>query len=214
MVDDHPSMIEGYKIILSYNDLGYEIETTSAFNCKDAYDTIVNPNKKNYFDIVFLDYSLPPYEEKNINNGEDLALLVKKTSPNSKIVILTSHIETLILYNIIKRVNPNGLLVKSDFTADELLKAFESIINDEVYNSATVKSSLKELLSRDNYLDDFNRQMITLLSQGIKTKNLPQYMNLSMSSIEKRKVQIKLYLNIEKGTDEDIIREAKKRGLI
>lgn len=214
MVDDHPSMIEGYKIILSYNDLGYEIETTSAFNCKDAYDVIVNPSKKNYFDIVFLDYSLPPYEEKNINNGEDLALLIKKQSPITKIVILTSHIETLILYNIIKRVSPNGLLVKSDFTADELLKAFEAIINEEIYNSATVKSSLKELLSKDNYLDDFNRQMIALLSQGIKTKNLPQHMNLSMSSIEKRKVQIKLYLNIEKGTDEDIIREAKKRGLI
>lgn len=214
MVDDHPSMIEGYKIILSYNDLGYEIETASAFNCKDAYDIIVNPSKKDYFDIVFLDYSLPPYEEKNIANGEDLALLVKKYSPFTKIVILTSHIETLILYNIIKRVDPNGLLVKSDFTADELLKAFELIMNDEVYNSATVKSSLKELLSKDNYLDDFNRQLITLLSQGIKTKNLPQHMNLSMSSIEKRKVQIKLYLGIEKGTDEDVIREAKKRGLI
>ena len=214
MVDDHPSMIEGYKIILSYNDLGYEIETTSAFNCKDAYDIITHHGKKDYFDIVFLDYSLPPFEEKNIANGEDLALLVKKYSPSTKIVILTSHIETLILYNIIKKVDPNGLLVKSDFTADELLKAFELIINDEVYNSATVKSSLKELLSKDNYLDDFNRQMLTLLSQGIKTKNLPQYMNLSMSSIEKRKVQIKLYLSIEKGTDEDEIRGAKKPGLI
>lgn len=214
MVDDHPSMIEGYKIILSYNDIGYEIETTSAFNCKDAYDIITSPSKKDFFDIIFLDYSLPPYEEKNIVNGEDLALLVKKYSPSTKIVILTSHIETLILYNIIKKVDPNGLLVKSDFTADELLKAFEIIMNDEVYNSATVKSSLKELLSKDNYLDDFNRQMLTLLSQGIKTKNLPQYMNLSMSSIEKRKVQIKLYLGIEKGTDEDVIREAKKRGLI
>lgn len=214
MVDDHPSMIEGYKIILSYNDLGYEIETTSSFNCKDAYDVITNTVKKDYFDIVFLDYSLPPYEEKNVTNGEDLALLVKKHSPRTKIVILTSHIETLILYNIIKRVDPNGLLVKSDFTADELLKAFGTILNDEIYNSATVKSSLKELLSRDNYLDDFNRQLITLLSQGIKTKNLPQHMNLSMSSIEKRKVQIKLYLGIEKGTDEDVIREAKKRGLI
>ncbi|GAA4760582.1 MULTISPECIES: response regulator [Flavobacterium] len=214
MIDDHPSMIEGYKIILSYNDLGYEIETTSAFNCKDAYDIITNPSKKDYFDIVFLDYSLPSYEEKNIVNGEDLALLVKKYSPSTKIVILTSHIETLILYNIIKKVDPNGLLVKSDFTAEELLKAFEAIINNEIYNSATVKASLKELLSKDNYLDDFNRQMLTLLSQGIKTKNLPQHMNLSMSSIEKRKVQIKLYLGIEKGTDEDVIREAKKRGLI
>ena len=28
MIDDHPSMIEGYKSILSYNDLGYEINVS------------------------------------------------------------------------------------------------------------------------------------------------------------------------------------------
>ncbi|WP_262494798.1 hypothetical protein [Flavobacterium columnare] len=26
IVDDHPSMIEGYKVILSYNDFGYNID--------------------------------------------------------------------------------------------------------------------------------------------------------------------------------------------
>ena len=73
---------------------------------------------------------------------------------------------------------------------------------------------MKELLSKKAYLDNFNRQIITLLAQGIKTKSLPNHKNLSISSIEKRKVQIKDYLSIEKGTDEDIIREAKRLGLI
>jgi DNA-binding NarL/FixJ family response regulator len=213
MIDDHPSMIEGYKIILSYNTLGFEIETTSVYNCESAYEIITN-KKRNIFDLVFLDYSLPPYEKMNITSGEDIAMLIKTHWPNCKIVMLTSHTEALILYNILRNVEPAGLLVKSDFSADELLVAFDAVMNGQIYHSITVKECTKELLSKKIYLDNFNRQIITLLSQGIKTKSLPNYMNLSMSSIEKRKVQIKDYFSIEKGTDEDIIREAKRLGLI
>lgn len=32
MIDDHPSMIEGYKSILSFNDLDCEINVTPAYN--------------------------------------------------------------------------------------------------------------------------------------------------------------------------------------
>jgi two-component system, NarL family, response regulator NreC len=39
-------------------------------------------------------------------------------------------------------------------------------------------------------------------------------LHLSNSAVEKRKVIIKEYFGIDKGTDEDIIREARKQGLI
>ena len=42
MIDDHPSMIEGYKSILSFNDLNYEIQVTPAYNCESAYYYIVD----------------------------------------------------------------------------------------------------------------------------------------------------------------------------
>jgi two-component system, NarL family, response regulator NreC len=214
MVDDHPSIIEGYKIILSYNNLGYDLDIKAAHNCEEVYDIIINTKKKDAFDIVFLDYSLPGYPEKNLKNGEDLALLIRKNHPISKIVMLTSHTESLILYPIIKNVAPQGLLIKSDFSGEELLNAFDAIVDGKIYHSATVENSVKELLSKKIFLDNFNRQIISLLAQGIKTKNLPEYLNLSMSAIEKRKVQMRDYFCIKKGTDEDIIREAKKLGLI
>ncbi len=213
MVDDHPSQIEGYKIILSYNQSGYSIETVIANNCESAYEKMVNSPEQD-FDIVFLDWSLPPYPEKDIKNGEDLAFLAKKHLPNTKIVMLTSHSESFLLYQIIKKIEPAGMLVKSDFSAEELLLAFERIMNGETYHSETVKASIKELLSREDYLDAHNRQIIILLSQGVKTKNIPQHLNLSQSAVEKRKVQIKDYLCIEKGTDEDIVKEAKRLGFI
>ena len=214
MIDDHPSQIEGYKTILKYNNLGLIIETTAAFTSQQAYEIIIDLANALRFDLVFLDRSLPPYLEKDIKTGEDLAILIQSFMPATKIVILTSHSEAFVLYNIVKRIEPAGLLVKSDFTAEELLSAFDEIIDGEIYYSETVKESIRELLSREEYLDSYNRQIITLLSQGIKTKNIPEHLNLSQSTIEKRKVQIKDYLCIDKGTDEDIVREARRLGFI
>ena len=214
MIDDHPSMIEGYKSILSFNDLGLRIITTPAYNCESAYNIIDKTSVSEAFDFAFVDLSLPPYLEKNIKSGEDLALLIKNKFPKCKIVILTSHAEAFILDNIQRNIAPNGLLVKSDFTADEFLLAFEKIYNNHIYTSKTVIENIAELHEKNSFLDENNRKLITLLAEGVKTKNLPQRMNLSISAIDKRKAQIKFYFKIEKGSDEDIIREAKKHGLI
>ena len=191
MIDDHPSMIEGYKSILSFNDLGLRITTTPAYNCESAYNIIDNTPVFKAFDFAFVDLSLPPYLEKNIKSGEDLALLIKNKFPNCKIVILTSHAEAFILDAIQKNIAPNGLLVKSDFTADEFLLAFEKIYNNHFYTSKTVVDNIAELHEKSVFLDEKNRKLITLLAEGVKTKNLPQRMNLSISTIDKRKAQIK-----------------------
>lgn len=72
----------------------------------------------------------------------------------------------------------------------------------------------EELQNTVKVLDSYNRQIIMLLSQGIQTKNLPDYLHLSKSAIDKRKVVIKEFFDIEKGNDEDILREARKQGFI
>jgi two-component system, NarL family, response regulator NreC len=214
MVDDHPLMIEGYKTILSYNDMGYDIIATVALNAETAYNIIMERHEKIPFDVVFLDYSIPVYEEKNILSGKDLGILIKKRFPTTKIVMLTSHIEALLIYGIIRDINPMGLLIKSDFSSDELLIAFESIMKNKVYHSQTVKNIVKDLSSKTNHLDSINREILALLASGVSTKNIPTMLNLSLSTIEKRKIIIRDYLGIAGGNDEDIIRESKKQSLL
>ncbi|MGV7105964.1 response regulator [Flavobacterium sp. U410] len=216
MIDDHPSMIEGYKSILSFNNLGYEINVTKAYDCKMAYDIINKTNNLYAFDMAFIDLSLPPYEEQKLFSGQDLALMIKKKFPVIKILILTSHAEAFTLFDIKRHIEPRGLLVKSDFSAEELLKAFESIVQDETYYTKTVEESINELMDERNtiFLDEYNREIIQLLAQGVLTKNMPNYINLGISAIDKRKKQIKEYFLIKGGTDEDIVREAKKQGFV
>lgn len=213
-VDDHPSQILGYKTILAYNNQNLEIESTECYNCKDAFSLLTDTVKPPDFDFVFLDRSLPPHEEEGIFSGEDLAVLWRKKFPETKIVILTSHAESFIIYDIVKKVHPAGLLIKSDFSADELLQAFDLIMDEQTYHSETVRKAIKELLSREDYLDSINRQIIMLISQGFKTKTIAGEINLTESAVEKRKAKIKDYFCIDKGNDEDIIREAKKLGFI
>jgi DNA-binding NarL/FixJ family response regulator len=214
IVDDHPLQIEGYKSILQYNIDQLEIETTVCYNCEEAYTIIVNTEAPLHFDIVFLDRSLPPYPEKKIFSGEDLALLTREYSPKSKIMVLTSHAEAFVIYDLVQKVRPDGVLIKSDFDGDELLAAFSAVLNGAIYYSQTVKDNIKELLSRENYLDTINRQIIFLLSQGLKNKTIALQLNLSDSAIEKRKSKLKDFFFISKGTDEELVQEARKMGFI
>jgi hypothetical protein len=53
-----------------------------------------------------------------------------------------------------------------------------------------------------------------LIADGVKTINIPDFVPLSMSSIEKRKVNIKAQLINGTGNDKELIHSAKRLGLI
>lgn len=213
MVDDHRTMLTGYKSILEFNDRNLEIEVTFCYDCEEAYTAITSAQPFS-FDLIFLDRSMPPFPEKKIKSGEDLALLVRKQLPDCKIIMLTSHAEAFVIYDIVHKIRPNGLLIKSDFDGDELLIAFNTVIDDNTYYSETVKSALKEQIISQGYLDTLDRQIISLLSRGLRNKSIATELGLSDSAVEKRKVRIKDYLNIIKGNDEDILSECRKLGFI
>ncbi len=212
MVDDHPPIIEGYKSILAYNPHGYVLDTTSAYSCEAARDTLANATKS--FDIVFLDLTLPPFPEGKLYSGEDLIPIVRKYHPEAKIIVLTSHSESIVLYKILNEHSPNGLLVKSDFQSPELVVAFDAVVKGESYFSRTIHKYQKTWEEKSKVMDSYNRQILLLLSQGVQTKSLPDLLHLSKSAIDKRKAIIKQIFGIDKGTDEDILREARRQGLI
>ncbi|HEY0046595.1 MAG TPA: response regulator [Flavobacterium sp.] len=207
VVDDHQLMVEGYISILQRLD--YNIEVMTANNCEAAEKQL---RQIICFDIILLDRSLPSLD--NQRNGDDLALLAKQIMPDAKILILTSHSEGFALYSIVHKIKPDGLLVKCDFNGVELLDAVVRVLQGGTYKSSTVTKVLKGLTSKSTFLDNYNRQIVVLLSQGIKTKNLSEHIPLSNSAIDKRKVYIKEFFGLDKSSDEDIIKAAKKEGFI
>ncbi|MFV5696787.1 response regulator [Flavobacterium sp. ZT3R17] len=214
IVDDHPFIIEGYKnAITRYNPKDFQFFISQAKDCKSAYDLITNPDTL-AFDIAFLDISMPPYEEKGIYSGEDLAKLINEIMPTCKIILLTMYTELLKIKTIISTINPNGLVIKNDLTFDELLFAFDKVINNQIYYSQSVQKML-DLAEKDTIeIDQFDKQILFHLSKGTKLNEIPQYIPISLGAIERRKLNLKELLKIVDGSDIDLIREAKNQGLL
>ena len=214
IVDDHPFIIEGYKnAIKRYNPSEFVFTITQAKDCQSAYEIITNPDIEP-FDIAFLDISMPAYEEKNLFSGEDLARLIMEYMPKCKIILLTMYTELLKIKTIIKTINPSGLVIKNDLTFDELLFAFDKILKDEFYYSESVKKMLSLSEEDSIEIDQFDEQILFHISKGTKTIEMPQYIPISLSAIERRKINLKELLKVEEGSDIDLVREAKNRGLL
>lgn len=210
LVDDHIMITSMYKIALS--DLKISTEITTINTLENAYNFLFTQNKT--VDIVLLDLSMPAYSEKNINNGEDLAKLIRVNYPEIKIIIATGYCEPIRLNGIIKDICPEGILEKCDIDNNLFLQAFIKIIDGQIYRTKTVEKSITPNFANNIYLDATNRQIVKLISQGIKTIDIPQHLSITLSGVNKRKLKIKEFLKIEFGRDEDIIRESKKRGII
>lgn len=215
MVDDHPIIIEGYQnVLLATKQEHQTLHIDTANNCDEAVIMIERASKKYPYHVCFFDISLPSSEDGKYASGEDLALLAKRLMPRAKIVILTMFNETYRIHNIIKEINPDGFLIKSDLTSMELADAFQQILKSPPYYSSTVNNYLKKTISSDIYVDDINRRILHLLSQGIKTKSLNEYIDISTSGIEKRKKHLKLLFSVDDGKDETLLKEAREKGFL
>ncbi|MBC7438472.1 MAG: response regulator transcription factor, partial [Flavobacterium sp.] len=64
------------------------------------------------------------------------------------------------------------------------------------------------------FLDSIDREIITLLAEGFQIKTIASKMNVSEDTVKKRKSKIKDLLGIEKGSDEDILKQCRILGLL
>lgn len=211
-VDDHVVVLEGYNaIIQALKPKSSEIVFKKAGDCKTAADHI-DQNLDEPFDIAVLDYSIPPFEEKDLYNGGDIAMYLRNKMPGCKIIMMTMHKEVDILTYILEHINPEGFINKSDCTTDELFDGFKIVLEGGLFYSKTV-SFFQKRLEKGIVLDDTDIRIIKLLAKGIKNKNLDKYIPLTVSGIEKRKYRIKRLLEVE-GGDEELILEARNQGYI
>jgi DNA-binding NarL/FixJ family response regulator len=216
IVDDHPMTVDSYINLLSVNDFKENTPNfIKSYNCQDAYNKIfLHLKQQTNIDLALLDISLPPYTEFNIENGIDLASLIRKKFTNCKIVLLTMHSEALTVDKIIKEIIPEGFVSKNDINFESFPNICKNIMDGEIYRSPTIIDSQRELHKNNINWDKHDNQILILISEGVRTVNLPDYIPLSMSAIEKRKANIKEQLLMGKGSDRDLIIKAKKLGLL
>ena len=215
MVDDHPIIIEGYQntLMATKND-DQTLIIDTANDCDTANILMRRAAREKPYDVLFFDISLPASSDGSLTSGEDLAKLSKQLMPQAKVIILTMFNESYRIHNIIRNISPDGFLIKSDLTSSELAEAFQHILVSPPYYSSTVNQFLNKLIVNEIQIDEINRKILHLLSRGIKTRSLTEHIDLSMSSIEKRKKQLKELFSVEDGKDETLLSEARKKGFL
>lgn len=214
MIDDHPLILEGYKTTLAQNKLGITLSARTITSLEEGYYLSQNKVELTQYSICFIDRNMPPFRKKEIENGEDLAVLLKAAHPDLKIVILTSHDEPILLYQLRKRLRPEAILVKSDLDYKSMQDAFQKIVEGQHYYSQVAHEGLETIKRYLNVFDETDRKIILLLSQGLRTKTLPESLNLTLSAINSRKKIIKDKLGVPNGDDEAIVRASRKAGLL
>ncbi len=214
IVDDHPLIVDSYVALLSTIEANKNADFHLAYNCEQAYNTIIRLKaSETQLDVAFIDVSLPKYEKMNLRSGDEIGSLVQRYFPDCSIIIISMHNEPVWVNRIIKTLNPQGFISKNDINYKSFLPIMESITKKDAYYSKTIKEAQKEFVIKNINWDEHDSKILQLIAEGIKTKNLPRYIPLSLSTIEKRKANLKKQLVFQGGSDADLIERVKKMGL-
>ncbi|WP_166966061.1 response regulator [Yeosuana marina] len=209
IVEDCSIIADAYKIILeSMTKTSFII--SFATNCDEAITHIHNKT----FQLVLLDLQLPVSKSNRYLNGEDLGLLIRKASPNTKIIILTNVSDSLRITNIVNNLNPEGFAMKSEIDTKDLKHVVDLVLKSKNFKSKTIEFYANKLNFKGIKIDNFDRQILYHLSMGEKTKDISKFVPFSHRTIEVRKSKLKSLLIPESNTNTNLIKEAKKFGII
>ena len=215
VIDDHPMNSDAYINLIRSKEEFYETIFHKGTDCQAAFKLIKQAEiTETPFDVALIDISIPEYREQKLLSGTDVAILIRNTFPDCIIIMLTMHNESLVLFNAYKQVNPEGFISKNDIDFEMFPEVFDRIVNVENYFSPSINNAIQLLLKKTLSWDEFDTQILLLLEKGIQTKDLPEYINLSLSTIEKRKAAIKTQILNQKVTDKELIAKCKQLNLI
>ena len=211
LLEDHKLVTDCY--IMALHSLNLYTDIIVSHSLHHAYTTLTDPNF-NILRLAILDFSMAEYEPLNLKNGEDIALIIRSKFPDAKIIFISGQLHSLELESLLKNIKPDAIVEKADINYSDLSIIFQKVLNGGVFYSSHILQRIKHNKSNYIFLDHLNLMIIQLICKGIATKNLPMHLPISLSAVNKRKAKIKVILNIENGSNEAIIKEAKKRGLI
>ncbi|WP_298925729.1 histidine kinase [uncultured Allomuricauda sp.] len=214
-IDDHEMTMLGYKFILErivFEGHSIIVDTANTYEMgRKLIEDSVNSFK---YDILFLDVQLFPPNEDQPHTGEDLGVLARKLVPETKIAFMSSFSDNYRINSILKTVDPDGYLVKTDIDPKTLEDAVKTITLNPPYYSSKALSAIRKKMTNDISLDEKDKKILYHLSIGTKNKDLEHYIRLSPSSIENRKRHLKSLFGTENENDLALILAAKNRGFI
>jgi len=161
-------------------------------------------------DVVLLDVTMPGL------SGLEVLAETRKLLPDVRVIILTVHDEAEYAMQAL-RAGAAGFLPKSA-AANELQVAIETVsrgeiyVSDEVSRRTLLEYSRGRIEHRLALLTPRQREILTLIAEGLNTKDIGRRLNISAKTVESHRAQLMERLNIHDVAS--LVRFAIKVGLI
>lgn len=203
LADDHALVLEGYRRILEES---YELVGTVADG-----RALVEAAKKMQPEIVILDVSMP------VLNGIDASAQIKKSSPRTKIIVVTMHADTDYVRSAFEAGASAYVLKRS--AVDELEQAIKAVLSGHSYITPLITKEVVDVFltkaadkAGENGLTLRQREVLQLLAEGKTAKEIANVLNISSRTVEFHKGQILAQLNLQ--TTADLIKYAVTHGIV
>ena len=201
LADDHALVRAGIRALLS--TIGGVEVIAEAGNGREALQLIRDLQP----DIALLDITMPDL------SGLEVLEESKKQFPNLRVIILTVHDAGEYAMQAL-RAGAAGFLPKSA-AANELQLAIEIVSRGETYVSGEVSKRTLLEYSKGHPLARLTprqREILTLITEGLSTKNIGRRLNISVKTVESHRAQLMERLDIHDVAG--LVRYAIKMGLV
>ena len=192
IVDDHALMRNGLEAMLE-SEPAYEVVGTAA-DGMTAMRTISELEP----DIVMMDLTMPR------TSGIDAIVQIKRRHPSIKVIALTFHKEDNYIHSTLK-AGADAYVLKDD-SRTELFSALASVIGGKNYLSPSIVDRVLAgyLSGGENtsggpsweILTRREREVIKLIAEGKRTKEIATYLSLSPKTIEKHRTNLMRKLDL------------------
>jgi len=202
LADDHAMLRDGLRAILT--DEGFEV-VAEASDGREAVKLCQSLGA----DVAILDISMP------LLNGIDAAREILKSSPKTKIIILTMYTDDRYVLASL-RAGIAGFVLKSK-AASSLVQAIQAVCKGEVYLSSGVsKAVVDAYLAKDDTPADplsvREREVLQLIAEGQNTKEIGSVLGISAKTAESHRTNIMQKLHIHEVAG--LVRYAVREGLV
>jgi DNA-binding NarL/FixJ family response regulator len=160
-------------------------------------------------DVAIVDIRMP------IMNGVDAAVEIKKSSRETKVILLTQHDEDQYVTEAL-RAGVHGYVLKNQ-AAKDLVHAIREVCKGSVYlspsiSSVVVEAYLSKAPTSADPLSSRERQVLQLVGEGKSTKEVAAQLGVSVKTAESHRARLMRKLDIHETAG--LVRYAIRRGLI
>lgn len=205
IVDDHALFRAGLIKLLETNP---EIQIDGELDSGDGLLDFLSAHK---VDLVILDISLPRI------NGLELITQIKKSSPKTKVLILSMHRVADYCRLALKR-GAKGYVLKED-AFEELNQAIEAIFSSEenyISPSITKEAADQFFTAANDVLPDIltktEKIILEKIANGLSNKEVGQALGISVRTVETHRAHILKKLKIKNTAG--LVQYAVKQNLI